>query len=247
MGCMLVPTVVFGANELMKNINAVQDSTIKIKLNGENFTPKEADGTINYPIVYEGRTYLPVRSLAEAIKLPVDWDSATRTVVLGATEVANNVVVGRDQLFKPKDAQDKELMYYNSASEDLNVFDYPTSYTSGIIGDNQDKDTASKIGINTRGYKYLTGEINAEGLYTTYVGDETTKMTELKISVYTYDPITGTKGDKVGEIKSLSDKSKSFKVDVSGVSEVLLEVTSATTTPAYSVYNLVLGNVQLEK
>lgn len=239
-----------GAETLVKNITAVQDGGIKIKLNGENFTPKEADGTINYPIIYGGRTYLPVRSVAEALNMPVEWDNATRTVILGSEEVANNIVVGRDQLFKLDKAKDKEIMYYTSSSEDLNQFDYPTSYTSGIIGNNRSNNI--NIGVNTSGYKYLTGEACAKGRK--YSNSESTDLTEMRVNVYTYDPVAKTKGDKLGTIKVSADKATPFKIDISGASQIAIEVNNGEDLSFSKVIGvssneatLVLGNVNLEK
>ena len=240
-----------GAETLMKNINAVQDASIKIKLNGEDFTPKEADGTINYPIIYQGRTYLPVRSIAEALKMQVDWDNQTRTVIIGSAEAASDIFVGRDQLFKPNGAKDNELMYYTSVIEDLNQFDYPTSYTSGIIGIINRNDI--KIGVTTSGYKYLTGEACAKGKNTNSFG--TYDLEEMRVNVYSYDPVTKEKGDKLGTIKIAPNKPSSFKIDVSNISQILLEVDRMEdiTFGSYNFFNLdtvatlVLGNVKLEK
>lgn len=35
------------------------------------------------PLTYKGRTYLPLRAVAEAVGLPVDYDDATKTAYLG--------------------------------------------------------------------------------------------------------------------------------------------------------------------
>lgn len=71
------------------NINAILSGTIKMKLFGRDFTPQEANGNYIKPISYNGRTYLPVRTIAEALNIPIDWDGATSTVWIGGrTEIA---------------------------------------------------------------------------------------------------------------------------------------------------------------
>ncbi|MCL2621327.1 MAG: stalk domain-containing protein [Defluviitaleaceae bacterium] len=53
---------------------------IHVVVNGERvtFTPDTA------PVNIEGRNFLPVAALAEALNMPVHWDGATSTVYLGA-------------------------------------------------------------------------------------------------------------------------------------------------------------------
>ena len=66
-----------------ENITATLDRRIKVTYNGELQTFTDANGKIVYPIVYEGTTYLPVRAASALVKLPVEWDGANYTVVLG--------------------------------------------------------------------------------------------------------------------------------------------------------------------
>jgi hypothetical protein len=62
-----------------EEIITVNYNNIKIVLNGRVLA------TENEPFVYEGRTYLPVKDIAEALGLDVDWDGDTQTVYLDAT------------------------------------------------------------------------------------------------------------------------------------------------------------------
>lgn len=75
------------AGPAVQDITASLANDIKITLNGDAWTPMD-NGTAMAPIIYNGRTYLPVRAVGEAVGLPVDWDEATRTVVLGEAAVA---------------------------------------------------------------------------------------------------------------------------------------------------------------
>ncbi|MCT4597348.1 MAG: peptidylprolyl isomerase [Vallitalea sp.] len=80
------------ANDLFKEITAQVSYEIKMMLNGKEFNPKEDDGTELKPIVYNDRTYLPVRTLCDAIGVDVKWEGKTKTVLLMSTkdESSNN-------------------------------------------------------------------------------------------------------------------------------------------------------------
>ncbi len=51
-----------------------------IEINGEQFTPADSNGNTVDPFVIDDTTYLPLRSLAEALGCTVTWDSATNTI-----------------------------------------------------------------------------------------------------------------------------------------------------------------------
>jgi hypothetical protein len=65
-------------------------SNIRIVLNGEQITPKDATGAVVEPFTVNGTTYLPVRAIANALNLAVDWDGETKTVFLGETKQSGN-------------------------------------------------------------------------------------------------------------------------------------------------------------
>jgi len=55
---------------------------IRIVVNGNVVTPKDAQGNIVEPFIWDGTTYLPVRAVADALGLDVTWDGNTYTVYL---------------------------------------------------------------------------------------------------------------------------------------------------------------------
>lgn len=83
------------------------DPTIKIRVNGEEFKPKDATGKDVPVFVYEGTTYAPVRALAEAYGLVVGYDSAsnmatvdkpvstTLTLGIGTYKVGEDIAPGK--------------------------------------------------------------------------------------------------------------------------------------------------------
>jgi len=68
----------------------VNYSNIKITLDGKQITPRDGKGDIVEPFTYNGTTYLPVRGIATALGLAVDWDSTTNTVLLGTGIVSGD-------------------------------------------------------------------------------------------------------------------------------------------------------------
>jgi len=64
-------------------------NNIKITLDGKQITPRDGQGNIVEPFLYEGTTYLPLRSVANALGLAVDWDGTTQTVILGTGVVSD--------------------------------------------------------------------------------------------------------------------------------------------------------------
>lgn len=75
-------------------------SDIKITIDGTEFVPKDFSGNKLEPFIVEGVTYLPVRAVAEALGLDVDWDQANQTVKLtrpGSQDTSNTGTVIMDQ------------------------------------------------------------------------------------------------------------------------------------------------------
>ena len=79
-------------------IRAKLANEVTMKLYGNTFAPTETNGTPVRPIEYNGRLYLPVRALADGLKVPVDWDASTSTIWIGgkvgSTPVDSSSVYG---------------------------------------------------------------------------------------------------------------------------------------------------------
>lgn len=63
-----------------ETVTALINHDISFKFEEEEFIPREADGTIVYPITYNDRTYIPARFIAEKAGLTVTWDEANKVV-----------------------------------------------------------------------------------------------------------------------------------------------------------------------
>jgi hypothetical protein len=70
------------ADPIKKNIEVTYNN-IQLIIDGTKITPKDVNGNIVGPFIYNGTTYLPVRAVGEALGKTVDWDGATQTVYVG--------------------------------------------------------------------------------------------------------------------------------------------------------------------
>lgn len=55
---------------------------MKFQLDGKMWQPKDLDGSSLSPLIYKGRSYVPVRALLEENNFKVDYDDKTRTIIL---------------------------------------------------------------------------------------------------------------------------------------------------------------------
>ncbi|MGM9552479.1 MAG: stalk domain-containing protein [Clostridia bacterium] len=70
------------AKETAETITAVYHN-VKLVVDGVLIEPKDANGNVVEPFIYNGTTYLPVRAVAEAFEKDVTWDQGNYTVFLG--------------------------------------------------------------------------------------------------------------------------------------------------------------------
>ena len=103
--CVLIGTILTSGVVLAKQIRETAEldyNNIKISLNGQEIQPKDANGNYVEPFTINGTTYLPVRAVANALGINVDWDGNTNTVILSNalvapfTLAAGQYVVGED-------------------------------------------------------------------------------------------------------------------------------------------------------
>lgn len=126
-GMLIVGTALgFGMSAVAQNtvqdINAQINSGIKLNIHGSSVQLKEPDGTNIYPIVYNGRTYLPLRSLSELLNEDVKWDGPSQTISL----------IKKSSEDKEKDmVQEKESNA--TVEDDLNIILANKNYRKDIV------------------------------------------------------------------------------------------------------------------
>jgi len=73
--------VAFGVGTQVE-IKATMDSGVKIMYKGEAQKLVDVNGDVKDPIMYNGTTYVPIRSAANILGANIDWNDETRTVVI---------------------------------------------------------------------------------------------------------------------------------------------------------------------
>ncbi len=74
---------VWGYNALRK-VDATANDNIKIYYDGKLQSFTEADGSKISPVIINGRTYLPLRAVADLAGMGVEWDGKTETIYLSS-------------------------------------------------------------------------------------------------------------------------------------------------------------------
>ncbi len=80
----LITTAVTAYTSSMRKTITVDYNNIKINVDGEEIEPKDGNGKIVEPFIYEGTTYLPVRAVSQALGKRVTWDGDTKTVYISS-------------------------------------------------------------------------------------------------------------------------------------------------------------------
>ena len=78
---LLSSTVLVAANTVTRDV-PITFRDVRLVINGELITPKDAAGNIVEPFIWNGTTYLPVRAVADAFNLSLYWDRYTSTIYL---------------------------------------------------------------------------------------------------------------------------------------------------------------------
>jgi len=86
-----VSVIGFADNHVTK-IEAFLAGDLNFNVDGEQWIPKDVDGSDLTPIIYKDRTYIPVRSLLEEQGVKVGYEDDTRTVLLDYPTLEANQV-----------------------------------------------------------------------------------------------------------------------------------------------------------
>ena len=81
---------------------------VSIFVNGAELIPQDVNGNATEPFIIEGTTYLPVRALAGALGLKVDWDGSTNTITLTSGADVN---MGSGQAVRTRKIVDENVYY----------------------------------------------------------------------------------------------------------------------------------------
>lgn len=69
----------------LEPVNAFFNRGVSFVLEGERWQPKNESGEPLTPLYYNGSNYLPIRAVAEALKVAIEYDAGTQTIYIGET------------------------------------------------------------------------------------------------------------------------------------------------------------------
>jgi hypothetical protein len=155
---MIIATMVFGmavtgsagvyAGTNMQKISAYLNHSIGFTVNGAAYTPVDGNGNKLAPITYKDTTYLPVRALADALKVPVTFDGKTNQVIIGKNDgsaPSNGGTAVALSSVTYTAAQKKEIQ---KAFDQFKGFETAYAPTQMVKGDTFQKVAASGDGVS---------------------------------------------------------------------------------------------------
>lgn len=141
-----------GAN--LQKITAYLNHSIGFKVNGAVYTPVDNKGNTLSPITYKDTTYLPVRALADVLKVPVTFDAKANQVIIGTA--AGNAVPDKGEVFTLTDVK-----YSNAQKEAIvkafgNFQGFETAYAPTKMGSG---DAFQKVAGSDDGVSFLFNQM----------------------------------------------------------------------------------------
>lgn len=189
-----------GANAL-EEVRAYINYQLKMKLNGVDFVPTGANGTIMRPLTYNGSTYLPVRTIAQALSVAVDYDAASQTVYIG--EKGKTPLEGKhfDHLWSCQLSFDQSQLLVNGKQ-----------YQSGILYTGKE------------GYNEMGGFVLPQGQFQKFGGvaclqDNDNSTDEVTIKIREKDQ----SGRVLKELKVKKGESIAFEIDIPQIQELYIQ------------------------
>ncbi|WP_435921947.1 stalk domain-containing protein [Paenibacillus sp. DYY-L-2] len=169
------------AASTLQRIQANLNHGISFLLNGEAWTPKDANGGTAVPISYKGTTYVPLRAVAEATGADIEWNAAKQQISISAAagndEVAGQPSSGVRTPFGVNNVSHLKWSYYTSGitrNKDELLFgetQYETAFmVSGINSAGQGvafkiKEGTKQVGVLV-GFKYPKDDKTYTASYT---------------------------------------------------------------------------------
>ena len=171
----------------------VDYSDIKLVINGETVTPRDGQGKVVEPFTIDGTTYLPVRAVANALGMDVDWNGDTRTVILTGSAVDGGSGDAGDYIGKAR-AKEIALDHAGLTYSDVSFVRVELDWDDGRA------QYEVEFYAGNKEYDY---EINAA----------TGKILDVDFDIENFAIPSGSAGDYIGEAKA-----KEIALDHAGVS-----------------------------
>lgn len=116
----------FAATKL-EPINAFFNWDVSFVLNGDRWQPVDTNGKELTSIFYNGSNYLPVRALAEALKIQVDYDNETQTIYIGGKPAGKTSIFAMpmeiDNIYVVQTKERKDTLVHGKQFEEVLTID----------------------------------------------------------------------------------------------------------------------------
>lgn len=155
-------TIGVNADQIITNVTAIIDKDLKLTFDGKAITPKDVKGNEVPILVYEGSSYLPVRSVANLAGLEVGWDGNTKTIKLTKPRLEPISILDTEYIINPENTNENTYHIDTSVTKDKTVTTYSQEdekieYDRAIFFDTQGKSNATpEIVFKNNGYNYLS-------------------------------------------------------------------------------------------
>ncbi len=126
---------------------------IKIDLDGVLFTPKDANGTVVEPFIYNGTTYVPIRAVSQAFGYDVGWDAENETVLI-ETAAGSGTSVHFELLEPVSTFKNGNIREFTSTDRDIDG----NAYSNGIILSATSNSNTASYALNKQ-YSTFTGNV----------------------------------------------------------------------------------------
>lgn len=141
-----------------RKVDATANDNIKVYYDGQLKTFTENDGSKISPVIINGRTYLPLRAVADLVGLGVEWENATQSIKLTSD---NSGIPNKDNT--PVQTQPSA----SKAPETTPVLGTPApASTSKYAGTLQDPVKLGETYTWSASEKYINSTISADYSYT---------------------------------------------------------------------------------
>ena len=212
----LVAILLFGgiaaATGTTQNISVIFRD-IRLVINGEQITPRDAQGNVVEPFILDGTTFLPVRAVAEALGQEVSWDDATSTVHIWQPEPP-----------PPPEPEDRPFLQTVPPYERRNMSTLDTVNLAGTMFTNAIASSGAGGGAGSRFQMH-----NLNGEFTTLSGT----IGRIDGSNRNSGTIVFTGDGRILESFDIGvdDMPREISVDVTGVRQLRIDIVPAGRTP----------------
>ena len=216
------------ASSGIMKITAEINTNISYRLNGNKFIPRDADGSKMDTIIYNGRSYVPLRAVADALNVPVDWDGKTSTIILG--------IDGESKEVEKEYSEEITLLHFNRDEATALARDFMESHPGVKVNINCIPDT------NAAYQNYLTSELKSGSIDADVIALEYAFVKRYVDFTSSFENLSSTPYNA----EALNEKLVPYTIDVGRSTDGKMRALSHHSTPTGIGYKRDLAKAYLE-